>query len=174
MKKIVLQNGSIAGAIVALMLIIGSASVNSSGNFEGSMMIGFIGMLVAFIFIFVGTKKFRDKCNNGLITFGQAFKVGILIALIASTFYVVTWTIEFKFFFTDFWDKYAEHGVKEVQASGLSEAEAQDKIKHIHEMGELYKNNVPFMMLITYSEILPLGILVTLISSFVYRKKAKV
>ena len=67
-------------------------------NFNGSMVVGYSAMILAFSFVFVGVKNFRDKENAGVITFGKAFQIGFLIALIASSMYVITWMVDYYFF----------------------------------------------------------------------------
>ena len=89
MKKIVIVCGLIAGLIVTTMMVITTAMCYSSGNFEGSMLLGYTTMIVAFSLVFVGIKNFRDKYNDGLISFGKAFKIGLFITLITSTIYVI-------------------------------------------------------------------------------------
>ena len=59
-------------------------------------------MLVAFSLIFVGIKKYRDQHGEGYISFGKGFKIGLLITLIASTIYVITWLIDYYYFMPDF------------------------------------------------------------------------
>lgn len=134
------------------------------------MILGYAGMLAAFSMIFVGIKMYRDKYNNGVITFGQAFKIGILISLIASTFYVITWLVEYYCFMPDFMDKYSDHMLKSAEAKGLSETELNAQIADISEYKELYKNPV-FIILLTYMEVFPIGLLVTLIASFILKRK---
>ena len=107
MKKIVLVCGGIAGLIVSAMGVISTAVFCASGDFQSGMVYGYTSMIIAFSLIFVGVKNFRDKYNNGVVSFGKAFKVGILIALVASTFYVISWLINFHFFMPDFYEKYS-------------------------------------------------------------------
>src|ERR1017187_9822075 len=71
------------------------------------MLIGYASMLVALSLVFVGIRNYRDKYNNGVISFGKAFKIGIMIVLIASTIYVVAWLIDYFFFIPDFMEKYS-------------------------------------------------------------------
>jgi hypothetical protein len=118
MKKNVLVFGTIAGVIVSLYAI--AIVVNSS--LEG-MWLCYGSMIVAFSLIFVGVKNFRDNYNDGFITFGKAFKIGLYIALIASSMYVVTWLVEYYVFVPDFMDKYTAHVIAEAKSHGASLAE---------------------------------------------------
>jgi len=58
------------------------------------MLVGYAAMLLAFSLVYVGVKSYRDRENGGVICFGKAFQVGLLISLVASTIYVITWMID--------------------------------------------------------------------------------
>ncbi|MDP2388535.1 MAG: DUF4199 domain-containing protein [Bacteroidota bacterium] len=172
MKKNVLVFGSISGLIITALMVISTMLCYKSSNFEGSMLIGYASMLIAFSFIFVGIKNYRDKYNNGVITFGKAFKVGLFIALISSTFYVVTWLIEYYAFMPDFMEKYSEHVLNQAKTSGASAAELAKQTAEMEGYKEMYKNPI-FVILLTYSEVFPLGIVISLIAAAILRKKEK-
>jgi Protein of unknown function (DUF4199) len=172
MKKIVIVCGLIAGGIVSAMMIITMAIYTSTGNFENGMIYGYASMLLAFSLIFVGIKNYRDKYNNGIISFGKAFKIGLFITLIASTMYVIVWLIDYYFFIPDFGEKYAAHMLEKLKASGASEIEMAKQTKEMASFSEMYKNPF-FNALMTYSEIIPVGLIVTLISSLILKKKIK-
>ncbi|RZJ15939.1 MAG: DUF4199 domain-containing protein, partial [Acinetobacter sp.] len=87
MKKNILIFGLISGLIVSGLISI-TAICYSKQDFEGNMVLGFTVMILAFIFVFVGIKNYRDKFNNGNITFGKALQIGLSISFIASTMYV--------------------------------------------------------------------------------------
>ncbi|RYE13747.1 MAG: DUF4199 family protein [Sphingobacteriaceae bacterium] len=72
MKKIVIVFGLISGLIVTSLMIINVVKCYHNEDFESSMVLGYASMLLAFSFIFVGVKSFRDKHNNGIISFGKA------------------------------------------------------------------------------------------------------
>lgn len=167
MKKIILVNGLIGGIIVSTVMAI---AVGSGYSGTGGMIIGYASMLIAFSLIFVGIKNYRDKHNDGLISFGKAFKIGILITLIASTLYVATWLIAYFFFIPDFGDKYAAEMVDKLKASGASQMELDTKAKEMADFAAMYKNPF-FNALITYTEILPVGLIVTIISALILKKK---
>ena len=127
-------------------------------------------MLIAFSFVFVGIRNYRDKYNEGLISFGNAFKIGIMIVLIASTFYVVAWLIDYYFFIPDFMDKYSAHMLDKLKASGASQIEIDKQTKEMANFARMYKNPF-FNAMMTYMEILPVGLIVTLISSLILKRK---
>ena len=170
MKKIVLVCGLIAGIIVTAMMVISIAVCYNSGNFEGNMWLGYATMLIAFSLIFVGIKNYRDKHNGGVISFGKAFKIGLCITLIASSMYVLVWVIDYHFFVPDFMEKYSAHVISEAKANGASQAEITEQVKMMDTYKQMYKNPVT-LVLITYAEILPIGLVVTLISALILKRK---
>lgn len=172
MKKTILINGLIAGFIVAAMMATSILLCYKKSDFEGSMVLGYLGMLLAFSFVFVGIKSYRDKHNSGLITFGKAFKIGLFITLIASTVYVAVWLVEYYFFIPDFMEKYSAYALKKAADSGASAAEIQAQINEMETFKEWYKNPI-LVVALTYAEILPIGLIVTLISALILKRNQK-
>ncbi len=121
--------------------------------------------LFLLVFAITGTKY-----NDGVVSFGAAFKIGIMIVLIASTFYVVAWLIDYFFFIPDFMDKYSAHMLEKLKASGASQVEIDKQAKEMANFNKMYKNPF-FNAMMTYAEILPVGLIVTLISSLILKRK---
>ena len=173
MKKNILIYGLIAGFLVSVLML---SSVNYLSHCEGnvdydtSMLIGYASMLIAFSLVFVGIRNYRDKYFDGVISFGKAFKIGIMIVLIASTMYVVAWLIDYFFFIPDFIEKYSAHVLDKLKASGASQMEIDKQTNEMASFGRMYKNPF-FNAMMTYMEILPVGLIVTLISSFILKRK---
>ncbi len=172
MKKLVWIYGLIAGAIVSTFMAF--SSIRCCSNPErmmsnSSMILGFLAMFISFSFIFVGVKAYRDKYQNGVISFGKAFGMGLLIALLASSIYVITWAFVYHFAIPNFMDVYTEHMIKLAKASGDS-AEVKEKIAGLQKGREMYHNPVYFT-LITYAEILPVGIFMSLLAALILRRK---
>ena len=172
MKKIVIVNGLIAGCIVGAMFFITMGIYHKNGNFDGGMWVGYASMLLAFSLIFVAIKNYRDKYNAGIISFGKAFKIGLLITLIASTIYVVAWLIDYYCFIPDFAEKYAASMLEKLKSGGANAAEIASKTKEMDSFITMYKNPL-FVTLFTYAEILPVGLLITLIASLILKRKVK-
>ncbi len=171
MKKNVLVFGSVSGIIASAFMFI-SMYYCSRNGFEGNMLVGYASMLIAFSFIFVAIKNYRDKFNNGVVSFGKAFQIGALVALIGSTFYVVTWAFEYNFVMPDFMEKYSQNVIEKATKSGATQASIDAQIAQMKEYSEMYKNPV-FFALLTYMEILPVGLIVSLIAALILKKKNK-
>jgi amino acid transporter len=173
MQKNIIIYGLIAGIVVSVLML---SSVNYLSHCEGnvdwntSMLIGYASMLIAFSLVFVGIRNYRDKYNEGVISFGKAFKMGIMMVLIASTIYVVAWLIDYYFFIPDFMEKYSAHMLDELKASGASQVEIDKETQEMASYAPMFKNPF-FMAMMTYAEILPVGLIVTLISSFILKRK---
>jgi hypothetical protein len=175
MKKNILIYGLISGVLVSIFMLV---TVNYISHCEGtvdygtSMLIGYASMLISFSLVFVGIRNYRDKYNQGVISFGKAFKIGILIVLIGSTIYVAAWLVDYFFFIPDFMDKFSAHEIDKLKASGASQAEIDNETKEMADFARMYKNPF-FNALMTYVEILPVGLIVTLISALVLKRKPR-
>lgn len=170
MNKNTLTYGLIAGAISSVWIIIMGSLDPNTFDYDMGMIYGYLSMLVAFSLIFVAIKNYRDKQSNGALTFGKAFLKGFYITAIASTVYVVVWLIEYYFFIPDFMDVMAASYQAKLKSQGASEVELQAHAKEMAEFGILYKN--PFVnAAFTYTEILPVGTLVSAIAALILKRK---
>lgn len=168
MTKNIFTHGLIAGFVVSLLMLISIFLISDPSI---GMLVGYTSMLIAFSFVFVGVRKYRDTYNNGVISFGKAFRIGIFIVLIASTIYVISWLINYFFFIPDYLDHFSAQMIEELKESGASPAEIDKQTTEMAEFITMYKN--PFYnAMVTYMEILPVGLLVTLISSLVLKRKS--
>jgi len=172
MKKTVIVCGLIAGAIVTTMALISTSVYCAKGDFDHGMIYGYATMIIAFSLILVAIKNYRDKYNGGVISFWKGLKIGLLITLIASTIYVIGWLIDNYYFIPDFMDKYAAHIIDKAKASGASQAEINKQILDMTNLKEMYKNPF-FKVLLTYAEIVPVGLVVSLISALIFKRKVK-
>jgi len=170
MKKNILIFGSLSGLIVSIMIVFTAIQCYHNRDFSGNMLMGYTFMLLAFSFVFVGIKNYRDKFNNGLITFGKAFKIGVLIAAVGSTFYVISWLIAYYFFVPDFMDKLAEYTISNTKNTARNAAEVAEKVVEMESFKAMYKNPL-LVILFTYLEVFPVGLIVSVISALVLRKK---
>ena len=170
MRKIILQYGLLSGTLITAFTLISMYYCYQSADMKGNMLLGFAAMFLSFSLMFPAIKKYRDGVLNGRISFGQAFLVGIGIAGIASTMYVIGWMIEYHTVMPDFLERFVNYSILELEKAKLSpEMLAQEKANY-----ETYRHNydtLPRMALVTYLEILPPGILLSLLAAFIMKKK---
>jgi len=170
MKKNILIFGLISGLIVSGLISITAICYNKN-DFEGNMVLGFTVMILAFVFVFVGIKNYRDKFNNGYITFGKALQIGLSISFIASTMYVITWLIVYYNFMPNFMEVMTAQSIEKIKLNKeLTSAEMTEQIAGINNMKDLYKSPI-MVVLLTYTEIFPVGIVITLISALILKRK---
>lgn len=171
MNRIILVYGSIAGAIIISSMILGIYASKSGGDsFFASETIGYTIMLIGFSMIFVATKKFRDQELGGIIKFATAFKVGLGISLIAGIVYVLTW--EINLYLTDytFINEYTNSIIENAQNSGVNAAELEKILTQTEQMKEQYANPL-YRLPITFIEIFPIGLLISLISAGLFKNQ---
>jgi hypothetical protein len=172
MKRIVLIYGLIAGVIVsAMMMITMPLYENGTLKLDNGEWLGYSTMVVAFSLIFFGVKSYRDNYLTGSITFVQGLKIGLLITLIASLMYAISWEITYNAIMKgDFMQQYAEHYETKMKAEGASAAELADMKQQMESLAVMYKNPlIRFGM--TLMEIAPVGILISLLSAALFRMK---
>jgi hypothetical protein len=167
MTRIILVYGSIAGAVVGILMLLGWLLLSGEHG-AGSMAIGYLTMLLALAFIFVAVKRHRDINLGGVIRFWPALGLGLAVAAIAGLFYVVSWEIYFNATGGAFMDAYVQAQTEVRQAAGATEAEIVAFQAEMRDFMALYANWW-FRMPITFTEILPVGILVSVISAAVLR-----
>jgi hypothetical protein len=86
--------------------------------------------------------------------------------------YVVVWLIDYYLFVPDFMDKYTEHVLRQTQEDGASQQELQKKTAEMARYKELYKSPV-MVILLTYAEVLPIGLVVALISAAILKRRSR-
>lgn len=164
MNNIILKNGFFGSIIVSALLISITAYMKANPEKEVSMIIGFAGMLLAFFFVVTGIKQQRDV-NKGIISLGKAFLTGLWITLIISTIYVLVWLVILYNFFPNFMEHYANMAIEKA-----SQDEVAKVTEEMNTYKELYKSPL-MVILLTYLEILPLGIVVSFVSALILKKK---
>ncbi len=169
MRKIVVTFGLISGAISSLMMIV-VVTFGGRIGFDRGAIISNTSIVLSFLMVFFGIRTYRDDIGNGQITFARAFAVGLSITLISCIFYVVTWEVIYYNFLPGFWDAYGAHLVQKLTASGASPAAVQAKLQQVRKYKELYKNPF-FNAALTFIHPFPIGLVITLISSLVLRRK---
>lgn len=167
MRKIIWIYGIIIGAALSTDVIIMMNMVVNNKHYTGNDIVGYAALIAMFSIIFFGILKYRNSYSNGAITFGKAFKIGALIAFIGSSMYVLFGLGYYYLFVPEFLDAY----IHAVLNNCTSPEDLATKTEQMATFKEMYKNPL-FAILISYMEVLPVGLVVTLVSALILKKKS--
>lgn len=167
MKKVVLTFGVLSGLLPVVVMVLGMLFGSGHGN--GAFILGWTVIILSSLFIFFGVRSYRENYNNGVISFGKAFKIGILIALIGALMYVLVWEILYFNFMHDMMDGYFTAEMDKMKAGGAS----PDELEKSKAFWEMYKSNPLVNSAMTIVEPLTISVPVTLISSLILKRSAK-
>ncbi|MDL5045079.1 DUF4199 domain-containing protein [Oscillatoria amoena NRMC-F 0135] len=171
MKKTIFTYGLIAGAIVSTMLFITQPLFrNGTLNHQNGVYVGFSTMIISFSLIFFGVKSYRDQQLNGTITFGKAFSAGILIAVVGSLCYAITWEFVMNFVYPDFAQWYSQCQLDQLIKEGASESKIKEAKAELQQFEEMYANPI-IRFGFTLMEIFPVGLIIAIVSAGILRKK---
>ncbi|MEQ8471171.1 MAG: DUF4199 domain-containing protein [Marinoscillum sp.] len=171
--KHILKYGSISGVImIASWFISHLIFTEDDGSFDMSSgeLLGYASMILAFTAVFIGVKNYRDKELKGVINFKKAFAIGLYIVLVTSVIYVIGWMIYYPNFMPDFADQYLDGQITQLEESGLTGVELDQKVEELTSEMELYKNPI-VMSGVTFMEIFPVGLVVAFLCALILKKK---
>lgn len=166
MTKTVLTYGLISGVIGAALML---AHVPFMDGGTRSLIVGYAGIVLSALLIFFGVRSYRETVGNGNISFGRAFAVGILIALISAACYVAAWEVVY-FRSPEIADHIFDKQVEDLKAAGAPQATIDQTEREVEEFKKLYAN--PFVnAAFTFIEPFPVGLLMALISAGILRRR---
>ncbi len=151
MKNSVLRFG-IYGLLTAFTIFIVVLAFGQALDFSTQEIVGYASMIVSLAFVFFGIKHYRDKVNNGRVSFGKALLIGLLISLITAigiglADYIYTSSIN-----PDFFEEY----------KAVMESQGYE--------GEIPEYSSGFMAVIMFLTVTVIGIIITLISALILQK----
>jgi hypothetical protein len=167
MSRIILIFGTVAGLVVAvpMCLLVANAEPGSAAT---SHFTGYLIMLLALSLVFVGVKRLRDRELGGVIRFVPALLAGLGISAVAGVIYVIGWEITLAVTDFAFIDSYSNAAIEAARAKGASAAEVQAVAAKMDEFRRQYANPL-FRLPVTFIEIFPVGLVVSLISAALLR-----
>ena len=165
--KYALTYGLLSGFVIITIMIAGIV-LGGPDSFLSSEWFGYLVMLVALTFIFVGVKRYRDVERGGVIRFGPAFAMGLAIAAAAGVAYVTVWEAYLAMTDYAFMDEYVAGIMRSRQAAGASAAEMAQEMAQLESLRVNYANPL-FRSPMTFLEISPVGLLVSLVSALLLR-----
>ena len=168
MLRTILKYGVVAGLVVGVAMSTMTVWLVGEDMLEYGMVLGYTTMLIALSAVFVGIKRYRDVELGGVIRFWPAFGMGLAISFIAGLIYVAAWETVSAFSNMDFASTYANFLIDQERAKGAS-AEALAALSAQMEEFKVQYANPLFRLPMTFAEIFPVGVLVSLVSAALLR-----
>jgi hypothetical protein len=169
MFRKILIYGLAAGLLVGIPL---SAIVTMAGHEQQpyGMLIGYTIMLVALSMVFVAIKRYRDVDLGGVIGFWPALAMGLGVSFIAGVIYVAAWEAAQALTNMHFAHQYAQMMIADAKAKGEAGAALAKAVADAHQFETDYANPL-YRWPMTFIEIFPVGVLVSLISAALLRNR---
>jgi hypothetical protein len=164
----ILAYGLIAGLVVAIPMNLMMVLQKGHPPLAWGMVFGYVTMLIALSAVFVAIKRYRDTELGGVIRFWPALGLGLGISVVAGIIYVFAWELSLAITHIDFASAYANTLIAEKKAAGVS-GDALAALTAEMEMFKTQYANPLYRMPMTFAEIFPVGVLVSLVSAALLR-----
>ena len=168
MFNTILKYGVIAGLVVGGFMFATFLGFDGMPPMQWGMLIGYTTMLIALSAVFFGIKRHRDVDRGGVIGFWPALGAGLGISFVASVFYVLAWEGVQAVMDMDFATSYGNAMIESARARGATE-EAIAKMSAEMAAFKVQYANPLFRLPMTFAEIFPVGVLVSLVSAGLLR-----
>ena len=132
--------------------------------------LGYANIILAMTFVYFGIRHYRDKVNNGVISFGTAVKIGTLIVLVPSLLFGLADVLYVTAINPGFAESYYDYQIQ--QYASLPPAEYNAKVEEMEAQKDMF-NNPYFLFVVMFVTVFLIGFVATMISSvFLQKKKA--
>lgn len=168
MTRLILTFGCLAGLLVGLPLFAVTVAYQGGPSPSWGVVLGYATMLLALSLVFVAIKRHRDEVGGGVIGFWPALGIGLAISAVAAVFYVLAWELALAVTGIDFGADYARSVVDARRAAGLEGAALETLRTEMDEFARRYRNPL-YRVPMTLAEILPVGLLVSVVSAGLLR-----
>ena len=152
MKTTVIKFG-IYGLILAMVIFLGALYFGQELPYSTQEVLGYTSMIVSLIFVFFGIKHFRDRENEGSVSFGKALIIGLLISLITALGFGIGDYIYTTAINPDFFEEYAAA----MRSQGYE--------------GEIPEMTSVLGALVMFATVTILGLIISIISALILQKK---
>ena len=169
MKRIVWTYGLIAGAIAVGMRLLVVPFIGRV-SFEYLTALGFTAFVISFLMVFFGIRSYREHFGGGTITFGRAFKVGILTTLVSCAIFAISWELIQRNFLPDLLERHSTYEMEQARAAGATEEQLNALVQENQGFIEMYKNPL-VRVAASMMEAFPVGLLMTLLSAWILKNR---
>ena len=167
----ILKYGTTSGLLLVVFTWAGNLFFGSNPeNFDAQEFYGYGSMVLGLSVIFFGMRRYRDELEGGTISFGKAFKIGLLTDLVTSSIFFIYMMIYFRWIEPDFMQTYFDFFREKINNSGLPADEISRQLADLDANLELYMDP-NFNSILMFVTVFLLGVVVSLASAAILRSK---
>ena len=169
MTRTIWKYGLLSGLLSAGGML---ATIPFMGDLTGRRgeIFGYTAIILVALLTFFGIRSYRDGAGGGTISFGRAFRIGILITLISATCYVVTWELMYFQLIPGLADKLQACMIAKAKAGSGPPEKVAEAVRQAENFRSWYDKPL-YNAAATFAEPLPIGLVVTAISAAILRRK---
>lgn len=168
MKNTVIKFG-IRALITSGVLFFLALWVGQSLDYSMQEVIGYSTIVVSLSFVYFGIRHFRDKENEGKLSFGKALKIGLLISVFAGIGFGIIDYLYTSVINPEFVDEYLTHSLATMKEN-LSADEFAVQGEALKVQMEEYGSS-GFMALLMFSTVVIVGFVISLLSGLILQRK---
>jgi hypothetical protein len=169
MLRIALLYGLISGIVSCIPFLLFPMSSGDEMDMKKATIIGLACMILAAAFIFVAIISYRKKLG-GAISFREAFVAGLYVSLISALFYASVWEVYYNTRGQNFVEVYTTMQVRQMEKDKKPVADIEKRKQEMKKWGDDYRK-FPVRFITTIGEVLPVGIVVSLIAAAILKRK---
>ncbi len=165
MKNPIIRFGLIGGIVLFLLAQGQWQLTRTNVSYDTAQVLGYLSIVMALLSIYFAVRKYREEVGDGFISFGKAFQVGSLTALIPSAFMFISTVI----FYLSYGAEFKAWALAEMQKN-TPPAELATMMEQYEANQALYDNPY-FQGLIMFLTVFAIGLIVSLVTAFILQKK---
>lgn len=169
MQKIVLRYGLYAMLLIIALSALEFFVLHDLLSDTLQEVLGYLTMLLSMVFVFLGIRQYRDKWNNGQLSFGQGLKVGILIILIPSVAFGLFDLLYTEVIHPGWVDEYYTNYIARLKTSTPPD-QLEAALKKANAQKEMFSNPL-YQFLLMAATVFIIGLIVTIISALTLRRR---
>jgi Ca2+/Na+ antiporter len=167
MKQVVFRYSIITTLVILVLGAIQLFVLMPATDYKTAEVTGYLTIVLAMIFIFFGIKKYREL-NDGILSFGQGLKVGLLIALMPAVCFGLFDLLYTEVINPSWGEDYFQYHLQQVRESTPTD-QVSAKIQKLEEQKETYgKPYILFMIM--FLTVFIIGAMVAIISALTLRR----
>lgn len=169
MKNTVIKFGGYA-SLVGGLIFTGSHFLSLDIDFGLLKIFGYASIFASLSFVFFGIKHFRDKLNQGIVTFGKALIIGLAISAVSGLVIGILDIIYVTVINPDFVSEYLQYTLDGMENTMSVEEFEKQKATRTEQM-KLF-DSPAIAGLLMFGIVFAIGIIVSLISSLILQRKS--